>query len=103
MRRKKKGLKWFLCDSYIFGVSYPFSTDINCSSQNADGSMPKVSVSKAKSDVPATNHSNKSVAEPPNGEPDVNSQPKNDAKVQTNELVVEKNEEGENCLFEHGL
>lgn len=57
--------------------------------------MPKVSVSKAKSDVPATNHSNKSVAEPPNGKPDVNSQPKNDAKVQTNELVVEKSEEGE--------
>lgn len=61
--------------------------------------MPKVSVSKAKSDVPASNHSNKSVAEPPNGEPDVNSQPKNDA----NELVVEKNEEGENCLFERGM
>ncbi|XDV48483.1 hypothetical protein PO909_017888 [Leuciscus waleckii] len=60
---------------------------------NADGSMPKVSVSKAKSDVPATNHSNKSVAEPPNGKPDVNSQPKNDAKVQNNELVVKKNEE----------
>lgn len=63
------------------------------SEKNADGSMPKVSVSKAKSDVPATNHSNKSVAEPPNGKPDVNSQPKNDAKVQTNELVVEKSEE----------
>ncbi|KAK7146485.1 hypothetical protein R3I93_014052 [Phoxinus phoxinus] len=59
----------------------------------ADGSMPKISVSKAKSDVPATNHSNKSVAELPNGKPDVNSQPKNDAKVQTNELVVGKNEE----------
>ncbi|XP_039519702.1 Golgi membrane protein 1 isoform X2 [Pimephales promelas] len=63
------------------------------SEKDADGSMPKVSVSKAKSDVPATNHSNKSVAEPPNGKPDVDSQPKNDAKVQTNELVVEKKEE----------
>ncbi|CAM4714139.1 unnamed protein product [Leuciscus chuanchicus] len=63
------------------------------SEKNADGSMPKVSISKAKSDVPATNHSNKSVAEPPNGKPDVNSQPKNDAKVQNNELVVKKNEE----------
>ncbi|XP_056102790.1 Golgi membrane protein 1 [Rhinichthys klamathensis goyatoka] len=62
------------------------------SEKNADGSMPKVSVSKAKSDVPATNHSNKSVAEPQNGKPDVDSQLKNDAKVQTNELVVEKNE-----------
>ncbi|XP_077079950.1 Golgi membrane protein 1 isoform X2 [Siphateles boraxobius] len=63
------------------------------SEKNADGSMPKVSVSKAKSDVPATNHSNKSVAELPNGKPDVNSQPKNYAKVQINELVVKKNEE----------
>jgi len=76
---------------------------LNCPSQDADGSMPKVSVSKAKSDVPATNHSNKSVAEPPNSKPDVDSQPKNDAKVQTNELVVEKKEEGESCLFECDL
>lgn len=61
--------------------------------QSADGSKQKLSVSKAKSDVPATNHPDKSVAEPPNGKPDVNSESKNDAKVQTNELVVEKNEE----------
>ncbi|XP_067269185.1 Golgi membrane protein 1 [Pseudorasbora parva] len=61
--------------------------------QNADGSKQKLSVSNAKSDVPATNHPDKSVAEPQNGKPDVNSQSNNDAKVQTNELVVEKNEE----------
>ncbi|XP_067250131.1 Golgi membrane protein 1 [Chanodichthys erythropterus] len=62
------------------------------SEKNADGSMQKVSVSKAKSNVPATNHSDKIVAEPSNSKPEVDSQSKNDAKVQTNELVVEKNE-----------
>lgn len=55
-------------------------------------------VSKAKSDVPATNHSDKVVAEPPKGKPDVDSQSKNDAKVQTNKLVVEKKEKGASCL-----
>ncbi|XP_016419495.1 Golgi membrane protein 1-like [Sinocyclocheilus rhinocerous] len=61
--------------------------------QNADGSMQKVSVSKAKFDVPATNHSDKNAAEPPKGKPDVDSQSIKDAHVQTNELVVEKDEE----------
>ncbi|XP_016141734.1 Golgi membrane protein 1-like [Sinocyclocheilus grahami] len=61
--------------------------------QNADGSMQKVSVSKAKFDVPATNHSDKNAAEPPKGKPDVDSQSIKDAHIQTNELVVEKYEE----------
>lgn len=56
--------------------------------QHADGPMQKVS--KAKSDVPASNDSNKNPAEPPNGKPDEDSQPKLDAQVETNELVVEK-------------
>ncbi|XP_059379769.1 Golgi membrane protein 1-like isoform X2 [Carassius carassius] len=62
--------------------------------QNADGSIEKVSVSKAKSDVPTTNHSDKNVAESPKGKPDVGSQSKNDAHVQTNKLLVEKDEKG---------
>ncbi|XP_052459632.1 Golgi membrane protein 1 isoform X5 [Carassius gibelio] len=62
--------------------------------QNADGSEGKVSVSKAKSDFPTTNHSDKNVAESPKGKPDVGSQSKNDAHVQTNKLLVEKDEKG---------
>lgn len=62
--------------------------------QNADGSMQKVSVSKAKFDVPATNHSDKNAAEPPKGKPEVDTQSKKDAHIQTNELVVEKDEKG---------
>lgn len=65
--------------------------------------MQKVSVSKAKSNVPATNHSDKIVADPSNSKPEVDSQSKNDAKVQTNELVVEKNEKGASCLFKCGF
>ncbi|XP_059359091.1 Golgi membrane protein 1 isoform X2 [Carassius carassius] len=57
--------------------------------QNADGSMQKV---KAKSDVPATNHSDKNEAEIPKGKPDVDSKSKKDAHIQTNELVVERDE-----------
>lgn len=57
--------------------------------QNADGSM-----QKAKSDVPAINHSDKNVAEAPKGKPEVDSQSKKDARIQTNELVVEKDEKG---------
>ncbi|XP_058641886.1 Golgi membrane protein 1 isoform X2 [Onychostoma macrolepis] len=55
--------------------------------QNADGFM-----QKAKSDVPAINHSDKNVAEPPKGKPEVDSQSKKDAHIQTNQLVVEKDE-----------
>ncbi|XP_026126327.1 Golgi membrane protein 1 isoform X2 [Carassius auratus] len=57
--------------------------------QNADGSMQKV---KAKSDVPATDHSDKKGEEIPKGKPDVDSKSKKDAHIQTNELVVEKDE-----------
>ncbi|XP_051526006.1 Golgi membrane protein 1-like [Myxocyprinus asiaticus] len=58
--------------------------------QNAAGvKSQKVSDSKAKPEVPATNHSNKSVAEPSNAKSNVNSHPKNDAQLQ-NKTVVEK-------------
>ncbi|KTF76613.1 hypothetical protein cypCar_00023116 [Cyprinus carpio] len=58
--------------------------------QNADGSMQKVSVSKAKSDVPATNHPDKNAEDTPKAKPDVDSQSKKD--IQTNELIMEKDE-----------
>ncbi|KAL0186266.1 hypothetical protein M9458_017936, partial [Cirrhinus mrigala] len=58
----------------------------------ADGSIQKVSVSKAKSDVPPANHSDKNVAESPKAKPEVHSQPKNDAHIENNEIVVEKDE-----------
>ncbi|KAI2661277.1 Golgi membrane protein 1 [Labeo rohita] len=60
--------------------------------QNADGSIQKVSVLKSKSDVPPTNHSDKNVAESPKAKPEVDSKPKNDAHIEDNELVVEKDE-----------
>ncbi|XP_073675749.1 Golgi membrane protein 1 [Garra rufa] len=55
--------------------------------KNPDGSMQKV-----KSDVPAIKLSDKNVAEPPKVKPEVDAQDKNDAHVETNELVVEKDE-----------
>uniref|UniRef100_A0A8C1Z1C5 Zgc:56525 n=1 Tax=Cyprinus carpio TaxID=7962 RepID=A0A8C1Z1C5_CYPCA len=67
-------------------------TSEKVASQNAGGSIQKVSVSKAKSDVPATNHSDKNVTQSPKGKPDVDSQSKNDVRVQTNKLVVKKDE-----------
>lgn len=75
----------------------PFHLHKLCPLQNADGSTGKVSVSKAKSDFPTTNHSDKNVAESPKGKPDVGSQSKNDAHVQTNKLLVEKDEKGMSC------
>uniref|UniRef100_A0A672L973 Uncharacterized LOC107576064 n=1 Tax=Sinocyclocheilus grahami TaxID=75366 RepID=A0A672L973_SINGR len=68
--------------------------------QNADGSIQKVSVSKAKSDVPATNHSDKNVAESPKGKPDVDSQSKNDAHVQTMKLVVVEKDEKDAVILQ---
>ncbi|XP_016371114.1 Golgi membrane protein 1-like [Sinocyclocheilus rhinocerous] len=68
--------------------------------QNADGSIQKVSVSKAKSDVPATNHSDKNVAESPKGKPDVDSQSKNDAHVQTTKLVVVEKDEKDAVILQ---
>ncbi|XP_016329223.1 Golgi membrane protein 1-like [Sinocyclocheilus anshuiensis] len=68
--------------------------------QNADGSIQKVSVSKAKSDVPATNHSDKNVAESPKGKPDVDSQSKNDAHVQTIKLVVVEKDEKDAVILQ---
>ncbi len=61
--------------------------------------MQKVVVSKDKSHVPATNHSDKNAAEPPKGKPEVDSLSKKDARIriQTNELVVEKEEKGMSC------
>ncbi|KAL1269279.1 hypothetical protein QQF64_031568 [Cirrhinus molitorella] len=54
---------------------------------------PDSSVQKAKSDpIPATNHSDKNVAEPPKDKPEVDAQAKNDAHIETNKLVVEKDE-----------
>uniref|UniRef100_A0A8C1IM28 Zgc:56525 n=1 Tax=Cyprinus carpio TaxID=7962 RepID=A0A8C1IM28_CYPCA len=67
-------------------------TSEKVASQDAGGSIQKVSVSKAKSDVPATNHSDKNVTQSPKGKPDVDSQSKNDVRVQTNKLVVKKDE-----------
>ncbi len=67
--------------------------------------MQKVVVSKDKSHVPATNHSDKNAAEPPKGKPEVDSQSKKDARIriQTNELVVEKEEKGMSCMSKSSL
>lgn len=63
--------------------------------------MQKVSVSKAKSDVPATNHPDKNAEDTPKAKPDVDSQSKKD--IQTNELIMEKDENGMSCLFKSSL
>ncbi|XP_051508426.1 Golgi membrane protein 1-like [Myxocyprinus asiaticus] len=59
--------------------------------QNPTGSKTqKASDSKAKSVVLPTNHANKSAGEPSNIKSNVNSHPKNDARLQNNETVVGK-------------
>ncbi len=105
LHRYSYGLKclFLWCSLSFWCLFPPFHWHNLWPSQNADGSMQKVSVSKAKFDVPATNHSDKNAAEHPKGKPEVDSQSKKDAHIQTNELVVEKDEKGMRCLFKSSL
>lgn len=60
-------------------------------SQNVAGSAQKLAA-KDESELPATNHSDKNVAEPSNSKPEVESHPKNEVQVQNDEKLVEKDE-----------
>ncbi|XP_043102002.1 LOW QUALITY PROTEIN: Golgi membrane protein 1-like [Puntigrus tetrazona] len=81
------------CDAKLLAAKLEKQkTSVKVAPQNADGSILKSSLLKAKPDVPVTNRSDKNAAEPRKVKADVDSQAKKDAHNQIDDLVMDEDE-----------